>query len=65
MIRQVESIEPKMTPINGQTLANYIIDYGLGTTTTASYKINRVDSDYFVEEWLYLMMMSKSVIIDI
>ena len=46
----VESIEPKVILIDGHALANYMIDYGLGTTTTANYQIKRVDSDYFVEE---------------
>jgi restriction endonuclease Mrr len=27
-----------------------MIDYGLGTTSTAKYEIRRVDSDYFAEE---------------
>ena len=29
-----------------------MIDYGLGTTSTAKYEIRRVDSDYFTEEWI-------------
>lgn len=49
-LRYVESIEPKVILIDGHALANYMIDYGLGTTTTANYQIKRVDSDYFVEE---------------
>lgn len=30
-------------------LAERMIDFGLGVTTTATYEVKRVDSDYFVE----------------
>lgn len=49
-LKYVESIDPKVILIDGITLANLMIDYGLGTTTTAKYEIKRVDSDYFAEE---------------
>jgi len=49
-LKYVESIDPKVILIDGIALANLMIDYGLGTTTTAKYEIKRVDSDYFAEE---------------
>ncbi len=48
--KYVESIEPKVILIDGHTLANYMIDFDLGVSTTANYQIKRVDSDYFVED---------------
>jgi restriction system protein len=47
---EVESIDPKVILIDGRMLAELMIDYGLGTTSTAKYEIRRVDSDYFAEE---------------
>lgn len=46
----VETIDPKVILIDGRQLAELMIDQGLGTTTTASYHIRRIDSDYFEEE---------------
>lgn len=48
--RYVENIDPKVILIDGRTLAEYMIDYDLGTTTFAMYPLKRVDSDYFTEE---------------
>jgi len=42
--------DPKVILVDGITLANMMIDHGLGTTTTATYEIRRMDSDYFTEE---------------
>lgn len=49
-LRYVESIDPKVILIDGRTLAELMIDYGLGTSTTAKYEIKRIDTDYFTEE---------------
>jgi len=49
-IRYVESIDPKVILIDGRTLCELMIDYNLGTATTAKYEIKRIDSDYFTEE---------------
>ena len=46
----VETIDPKVILIDGRTLAELMIDHGLGTTTTATYQVKRIDSDYFTEE---------------
>lgn len=48
--RYVETIEPKVILIDGHMLAELMIDYGLGTTTMATYEIKRIDSDYFSDE---------------
>ena len=49
-ISYVNDIEPKVILIDGRTLANYMIDLNLGTSTTANYEIKRIDTDYFGEE---------------
>jgi restriction system protein len=49
-VRYVETIDPKVILIDGRTLAELMIDHGLGTTTTATYQLKRIDSDYFSEE---------------
>jgi len=49
-VRYADSIDSKVILIDGMMLANMMIDHGLGTTTTATYEIKRIDSDYFTEE---------------
>jgi restriction system protein len=46
----VETIDPKVILIDGRMLAELMIDYGLGTTTTATFDVKRIDSDYFTED---------------
>jgi restriction system protein len=46
----VKSIDPKVILIDGKSLASYMIDYNLGTSTSVIYEIKRIDSDYFTEE---------------
>jgi restriction system protein len=46
----VKSIDPKVILIDGKALANYMIDFSLGTSTSVIYEIKRIDSDYFVDE---------------
>lgn len=48
--KYVDTIDPKVILIDGRMLAELMIDHGLGTTTTATYQIKRIDSDYFAEE---------------
>ncbi len=43
-------INAKLVLIDGQMLAELMIDYGLGVSTVTSYEIKRVDSDYFSED---------------
>jgi restriction system protein len=49
-IDYVENIDPKVILIDGRTLCEYMIDFGIGTTTAQTYQIKRIDSDYFIEE---------------
>jgi restriction system protein len=46
----VSRIESKIVLIDGDTLAQLMIDYGIGVTTIATYELKRIDSDYFTEE---------------
>jgi len=48
--KYVETIDPKVILIDGRALAELMTDHSLGTTTTATYLIERIDSDYFTEE---------------
>lgn len=45
----VKSIDPKVILIDGETLANLMIEHGLGTSTVESYHIKKLDLDYFEE----------------
>ena len=40
-------IDSKIILIDGETLAQLMIDYGVGVNTVASYEMKRIDSDYF------------------
>jgi restriction system protein len=42
--------EFKIILINGQTLTELMMDYGVGVTRQAVYELKRIDSDYFTEE---------------
>jgi restriction system protein len=46
----VKSIETKVILIDGKTLADYMIDFNIGTSKVTTYEIKRIDSDYFTEE---------------
>ena len=45
----VDTIDSKIVLIDGQQLAEYMIDHDIGVSTTKTYEIKRVDSDYFAE----------------
>ena len=42
--------ETKIVLIDGEQLAQLMIDYNLGVTSVSSYEVKRIDSDYFGEE---------------
>lgn len=42
--------ETKIVLVDGQQLAQFMIDYNLGVTSLNSYEVKRMDSDYFGEE---------------
>ncbi|MGB2889889.1 MAG: restriction endonuclease [Candidatus Acidiferrales bacterium] len=46
----VRNIEPKVILIDGQQLAEFMIDFGVGVNAVTSYEVKRIDSDYFAEE---------------
>lgn len=49
-VEYASRIETKIVLIDGEQLAQYMIDYELGVTQMASYQVKRLDSDYFTEE---------------
>ena len=44
-----KGIETKVVLIDGEKLANLMIDFGIGVTTRTKYEIKELDSDYFGE----------------
>ncbi len=48
-VTYVKTISKKVILIDGEQLANYMVDYGLGVSTFASYELKRIDNDYFGE----------------
>jgi restriction system protein len=46
----VSRIGSKIVLIDGDMLAQLMIDYNIGVTPVASYELKRLDSDYFTEE---------------
>jgi restriction system protein len=40
-------IESKIVLMDGETIAQLMIDYGVGVNTIATYELKRIDSDYF------------------
>jgi restriction system protein len=45
----ISRIETKIILIEGETLAQYMIDYNVGVTTVSNYEIKKLDLDYFTE----------------
>jgi restriction system protein len=45
----VKSITKKVILIDGEQLANYMIDYGLGVSIVSTYDLKKIDNDYFDE----------------
>lgn len=45
----VSRIDSKIVLIDGQTLAQHMIDHGVGVSAVASYEVKKIDSDYFLE----------------
>jgi restriction system protein len=43
-------IDSKIILIDGERLAELMVEHGVGVTTTTSYEIKRIDLDYFAEE---------------
>jgi restriction system protein len=45
----VSRIESKIILIDGQALAQYMIEFGVGVNTRKTYELKKVDFDYFTE----------------
>ncbi len=43
------SIDSKIVLIDGERLAELMIDYGVGVSRVTSYEIKKIDQDYFTE----------------
>ncbi len=48
--RYTGSIESKVVLIDGQRLAELMIDFEVGVTAVSNYQIKRIDSDYFNDD---------------
>ena len=48
-ISAIDSRDSKVILIDGNQLAQLMIDHNVGVSTTKTYEIKRVDSDYFAE----------------
>jgi len=46
----IERIEKKIVLIDGEQLAQFMIDYGIGVTEVATYTVKKADLDYFGED---------------
>ena len=46
----VSRIETKIVLIDGEQLAQLLMDFNVGVAPVASYELKRIDSDYFAEE---------------
>ncbi len=46
----VQKIETKVVLIDGQMLANLMVDYNVGVSTISSFEIKKMDSDYFLDD---------------
>jgi restriction system protein len=46
----VSQIDSKIVLIDGDTMAQLMMDYDVGVTRVASYDLKRIDADYFTEE---------------
>ena len=49
-IDYVTRIDSKIILVNGIRLAELMIEHDIGVTPIASYKVKRIDSDYFIED---------------
>ena len=49
-ISAIDSRDSKVILIDGEQLAQLMIDHGVGVSIEKTYEIKRVDSDYFAED---------------
>jgi len=48
-IQYIQRIEKKIVLINGEELAQLMIDHNVGVTEVANYTVKKIDNDYFEE----------------
>lgn len=48
--RYATGINLKIVLVDGQKLAQLMVDHGVGVSTSEIYEIKKIDSDYFIEE---------------
>ncbi|NET57593.1 MAG: restriction endonuclease [Symploca sp. SIO2E6] len=46
----IRLIDSKIVLIDGETLAQFMIEHNVGVNPVASYEVKRIDSDYFTDE---------------
>jgi restriction system protein len=46
----VGRIEKRIVLVDGVQLAEFMMDHGVGVTEVASYRVQRVDEDYFASD---------------
>ena len=49
LLAYVKTISKKVILMDGEQLASYMIEYGLGVSTFATYELKKIDNDYFGE----------------
>lgn len=49
IVQERSRIDSKIILINGELLAQLMIDHNVGVSPVASYEIKKIDSDYFTE----------------
>jgi restriction system protein len=49
-LEYVSRIDSKIVLIDGSALAKHMIDHNVGVSTSRSYEVKKIDSDYFSEE---------------
>jgi restriction system protein len=49
-VAYASQIEDRVVLINGETLAQLMIDHGIGVSRVVEYQVKQVDLDYFIEE---------------
>lgn len=46
----VETIDRKVILIDGETMAQLMIEHDVGVSTSMAYAVKRIDSDFFIDE---------------
>lgn len=49
-VQYISNINRKIVLIDGEQLTEYMIEYDIGVSTSTTYRIKKIDSDYFEEE---------------